>query len=44
MNGSSKSTSDKGFSNIQVSEDNLLVSAQGTVAQAQHAFNLTLRW
>lgn len=31
-----------GFTNIQVSEDNLLVSAQGTVAQAQQAFNTSL--
>ncbi|KAA6465289.1 PKD domain-containing protein [Acidobacteria bacterium AB60] len=31
-----------GFSNIQVSEDNLLVSAQGTVAQAQQAFNTSI--
>jgi PKD repeat protein len=31
-----------GFTNIQVSEDNLLVSAQGTVAQAEQAFNTSL--
>ncbi|MBV8631087.1 MAG: PKD domain-containing protein, partial [Silvibacterium sp.] len=31
-----------GFRNIQVSEDNLLVSAQGTVAQAEQAFNTPL--
>ncbi|MBV8205338.1 MAG: PKD domain-containing protein [Acidobacteria bacterium] len=29
----------KGFTNIQVTEDNLLVSAQGTVGQAEQAFN-----
>ncbi len=29
----------QGFTNIQVTEDNLLVSAQGTVGQAQQAFN-----
>ena len=31
-----------GFTNIQVSEDNLLVSAQGTIAQAEQAFNTSL--
>lgn len=31
-----------GFTNIQVSEDNLLVSAHGTVAQAEKAFNTSL--
>lgn len=31
-----------GFTNVQVSQDNLLVSAQGTVAQAQQAFNTPL--
>src|SRR5258708_9429903 len=31
-----------GFTNIQVSEDNLLVSAQGTVEQAEQAFNTSL--
>jgi PKD repeat protein len=34
--------SSMGFTNIQVSEDNLLVSAQGTVAQAEKAFNTPL--
>ena len=29
----------QGFTNIQVTDDNLLVSAQGTVAEAQLAFN-----
>ena len=29
----------QGFTNIKVTDDNLLVSAQGTVAQAQQAFN-----
>ncbi len=29
----------KGFTNVQVTEDNLLVSAQGTVGQAEQAFN-----
>jgi PKD repeat protein len=29
----------QGFTNIQVTEDNLLVSAQGTVGQAEQAFN-----
>ncbi|MGA9527197.1 MAG: choice-of-anchor D domain-containing protein [Terriglobales bacterium] len=29
----------QGFTNVQVTEDNLLVSAQGTVGQAQQAFN-----
>jgi len=35
--------SGSGFTNIEVSEDNLLVSAQGTVGQAQKAFNTSLR-
>lgn len=34
--------SSSGFTNIQVSGDNLLVSAQGTVAQAEQAFNTSL--
>ncbi|MFN2449446.1 MAG: protease pro-enzyme activation domain-containing protein [Candidatus Baltobacteraceae bacterium] len=33
----------QGFTNIAVSPDNLLVSADGTAAQAQKAFNTTLR-
>lgn len=32
----------QGFSNIQVTNDNLLVSAHGTVAQAQQAFNTSI--
>ena len=34
--------SSKGFTSIRVSEDNLLVSAHGTVAQAEQAFNTPL--
>jgi PKD repeat protein len=32
----------QGFTNIHVTDDNLLVSAQGTIAQAQQAFNTSI--